>query len=926
MTTQQLSVRLPPRVAVEPSRVQSMIRLAALPAEALDPLVDTSLSEAIIEFANAESMRLMTLGPAIDELFEAIGREIDPSVRGHLLAVRRDLHNGRYPRRTPLETLVARAGLPATKLALESIKRRDDTRSVALSAYPAALERGWTHVLQLSREPSVQEGILASSQGLANGLAQVRRAVRTNRPFSSRDQQVLRGALRYASRSARKATPFSTFCLIADLRLTDRPPTEFDSEPWSLEGPAGGSRVIRLNKAIFGMLWDRLKEHAEFRRQLHVELNPTLEQWDGHLSFLASIGGREVFQRIERSAELDLVFNRLAHSRPATLVRLASYIRQSEDLDATQEEVEGYLSALVDAGLLRFVSPVSQFEAEWQVGLAKLCAGLEGHVATAVHVFCQAVTQACTDISSLEEAARRDGLARLDRALCVVADATGKVGAWPRNLLYEDYGVPFTVSMASRGMKPALAAFESLTNRLMRYSQRHLQLADLRDIFDESYPDTHESVPLLRFFERIERGRTAREQAAVTSNDDAAQALTESHGAAVRRERKRIRERWMAVIRTAWQADPDTDELDVSSDDIFGDADPRVDAGLAPSRSFFCELIPATELSPARVMAPRLVALPGLGKMFSRFLHVLPAERTDALRQSNERPGAIIFAEIAGDGYFNGNLHPPLLKDLLSYPAGDGDDSTTQVKCSNVVVSRDEHDERSLILTDRTSGRRVVPVDLGFMNPEMRPPLYRLLLKFSPIGGEGVLIPETVQATDFSHDEIVYRPRIVVDGSVVIARRSWRVPYELFPAAISGEAAAAAFLRIVTWRLGVSLPDRVYVRVLVRAVAKSTPPRNEAPESDVVSTEKKTDSEGTAGRVTRPSRDLRKPQFLDLRSPIFVDLLARLVANTPPHDLLFEEAYPTPEQSPLIDGRRHVAECLVQFDRPIARHGAGVRT
>lgn len=958
MTTQLVPTSpldLPPVRSRSP---QALIRLGALPADALDAVVDTALATSLAGLAGAERALREGMAAASDELFAGIGAEEDAGSRRLLLAARRDLHNARAPKAAATHLIEARRGFDATRQVLAALRSRDAHLAAVLEAYPEALRRAWAHILALTSEPSVHEGIRVSSRALSQGLAQLRRSARPGRAFGSRDQQVLRGALRYVSRAARKATPFATFCLVADVRFTED--DAGDGAPWGIGEPAGVARVARLNKQIFAILWGRLKDDPETRRELTVEVNPTVVRTEARLSFLASVSGKELFQQVGRAAELDFVLDRLEAAGRATIVTLAQALSGSAEVDATPAEAEEYLDALLKAGLLRFVAPVPQFEAEWFHGLGDVAKRLPGTLAQAIGALCDDAARVVALLSASDDDVRARGFELLDRALAEIATAASLTVKWPPALVYEDCGAPFTVLVAANEMEPALSAFGRLTARLMHDTGRHIELARMRDAFDELHPADDAAVPLIEFFEAMERRLDARKTAAaakaleeksppppVPAMDAGTSAPgPETHEATVQKRQVEYRERWLDCIRRAWSSDPLGAELSVSSEAVLG-PDRRLDGNaLAPSWSTFCQLIPATSEHPARIFSPSLQVLPGLGKFFSRFLHVLPTSRTERLRAANDEAESAVFAEIAGDSNFNGNLHPPLLGKLLAYPAGDGDGSAHQVRCSDLMVTRSRVEAHALELRDADSGRLVVPVDLGFLNPMMRPALYRFLLKFAPGGPSGVPLPSRLDSDAPVTDAITHRPRIVIDGRFVIARRAWRVPHELFPAPIAGETPPQTFARVSSWRLEQGLPDRAYLRIIVRtSPGTGGPPvaeRTSGSEAELETTVDTVDDDGVApgsdasseataddepppapggpspaaaapNRVDRPSRDLLKPQFLDLRSPIFVDLLVRLVTNTRAHDLLFEEEYPAPDLSPRVSGRAHVAECLLQF-------------
>jgi hypothetical protein len=79
----------------------------------------------------------------------------------------------------------------------------------------------------------------------------------------------------------------------------------------------------------------------------------------------------------------------------------------------------------------------------------------------------------------------------------------------------------------------------------------------------------------------------------------------------------------------------------------------------------------------------------------------------------------------------------------ISYPTGESGATEAQLPSSEIVVQPDPDDPYALRLAHGPTGRRVIPVDLGFLNPRMRPPLYQLLSRFTPPVMFAPTVPES---------------------------------------------------------------------------------------------------------------------------------------------------------------------------------------
>jgi hypothetical protein len=187
---------------------------------------------------------------------------------------------------------------------------------------------------------------------------------------------------------------------------------------------------------------------------------------------------------------------------------------------------------------------------------------------------------------------------------------------------------------------------------------------------------------------------------------------------------------------------------------------------------------------------------------------------------------------------------------------------------------------------------------------------------------------------------IVRRPRIVLGGRIVVARRRWLVEHTAFPPAEGGgEDDADVFLRVNLWRKALGIPDRVYVVVFpnqdhvvaedAKAQMDAAPEAAELDGADVDAgtepdegTEPAVSSPVKAGeppigptRPDRRSRDYVKPQYIDFTSPLLVALFIRLPVGLRSFKVVIEESYP--ERKDLItDGTRAFAsELVLQVDR-----------
>ena len=194
------------------------------------------------------------------------------------------------------------------------------------------------------------------------------------------------------------------------------------------------------------------------------------------------------------------------------------------------------------------------------------------------------------------------------------------------------------------------------------------------------------------------------------------------------------RQRLTEVIRRKWDAARDAEAIDLTPQEV-DEALQGVETLSAVPRSMgaFCLMVPAEREGedPVFILHGSSYTA-GYGKYFSRFLYMLPDDVQEDVRRANAALTGELLAEICGDAQFNANLHPPLLRWEISYPTGESGATEDQLRSSEILVQPDAEDPQNLALVHGPTGRRVIPVDLGFLNPRMRPPLYQLLSRFTP--------------------------------------------------------------------------------------------------------------------------------------------------------------------------------------------------
>jgi hypothetical protein len=1025
-------------------------RVSGAPTDGVEAMRAHRTLECIDALLAAEE-RLPELRERVSELlFAAIGAAGDDRpTRNALLRARRELFNLRPLSNDVLNAACAHLA-PEAGEAVHALQRalveRDELSRAAAQAHADESGRARTAFRGLLRDPDFRKGLLVSSRSLHASLD---RYAAGGASLSGRDEKTERGLLRYYTRMAMKATPFAAFCAVVPGRFED--PSDGAAAGSAdallrLEGDPGSKRsFVRINKLLYGILLEHLRERETVRRRLVVEVNPTMRTESGRLVFLSAVQGREVFQRVPANEVLQVITAVFQRHREPTLGELIDELVREPQIEATPEEASAYLEKLIEIGFLRFHTGIREQDADWDVPFGELLERIDDDHARQSRELLRVVRERTDAYAEAPVEQREAIVAEIHAAIEAAFDAMEVKGRLRKDMpFYEDATAPVEATVAlTPPVRRAVDALVEWTRLTSRLAWPRAEQATMRHFFDQQY-GAEGGVPLLKFYEDFYRehfkAHVEKEQKLRAGVDrealkdyDVGNPFGLEFVKALGEARNRMQER----IVERWRESPDAAEITLTLAEVE-EALREVEPQPAPCRSVssFSILVPPREAGadPAFLLQGGSYTA-GYGKYFSRFLYMLPQEMLSEVRAANDALTGELLAEICGDAQFNANLHPPLLRWEISYPTGESGAAGDQVLSSHLFVEPDPEDPHSLCLRHGPTGRRVVPVDLGFLNPRMRPPLYQLLSRFTPpvtfapsvpesllqrpsteektsaegdaapvedtaaeaasvdpaavaadapeasaepnAGGEvakddaAAIAPSDADAVavagvenadgqaDASAEEkpagppprIVHRPRISVDGRVLITRRRWLVPAALLPQRTAEEGAADFFVRASRWRREEGIPESCYLRVIPLpdpAARKPGEPQAEQPDAQEAAMNVGADAppaaeeaeapeaaaaqpaaEGAPAadaaaegekappmKVTTPSRDFYKPQFMDFGNPLLVGLLGKIGGGMKHFNVVFEERLPGPEALPRVNGSAYATEMVIQLNFP----------
>lgn len=941
-------------------------RVAGLPVRYMEQLRAAKTVELFEDLVFIEE-RMAKLGDdLVDRLHPVVGQIDERKIRGKLLRIKRDVHNRRHLVESHLVVV-------AERLPLALVADLQDYREMALRrrALKERLEETFGDEVAACRrrfqtfveDEDFQKGLLLSSQPLFESLE--RYAGATVATLGAKQRQIERGLMRYFSRMVMKTSPFATFTAIVEGRFTGVPATESAAGGFSFVGdPRRKRSLVRLNKGIYGVLQRELLTNATIRDGIPVELNPSLRRLGDQWQFLAAKGVGETFQRVPCHPVLDLFKGVLDGGEEWTFSSLRR--RVSEQVEAAADELHGFTDHLLDIGFLRFRFGIGEQEVEWARLLEERLATIDDPEARKVMILLDALRRGGEDYTEASVHGRRRALAQATRHIAEsYASLTERRALRTDVPFYEDAGAEARLEVCEDdidGLREVLADYVRLTSKLAWPRHDH---ASMRHFFDTFYDDEGQeaatsdvhggpSIPLLQFYEDyyrehlkdhlrkeqlLARGLPIDGSADDGSADDEPSAGDSQEGGSQAGDSQEdgppnnsfdelnpfdleivegirlANDGLTRLLRQRWRQHPEAEQIDFTRDELASAVD-GIPAAHNPclSLSIFVQLLPglAPDGGPALLTSNYLK---GFGKYFSRFLDVLPEPVQEAVVDNNRQLTDAWLAEICGDGNFNANLHPPLVDHEVSYPTAEGSATEGRLMTSDLQVERSPGDDHALALRHGPSGQRVIPLDLGFQNPKMRPPLYQLLSSFSPACNYFLQVPELAVTWDEVDDAaqeagahippVAHRPRIAFAGRLVLARRRWAVRADVYPRRQVRESESEFFLRANRWRREHGIPREVFLSI------RALPVPQKADDAD--------DRGAKAKRMrrNRARRDrVHKPQYIDFDNPLLVDLLGRATENLDAFQAFFYERLPGRQHLARHGEEAYVTEMVIQMDLP----------
>ncbi|MDB4917051.1 MAG: lantibiotic dehydratase [Gemmatimonadetes bacterium] len=905
-----------------------LVRYAGVPMNRLTGLTSAMIRGLLVEVLQADSGIAQRQEQVSQLLFAAVGEATEREQRRGLLALRRAIFTER--------PVSARVAAWTTTLAIgdRTIIEQQILALARREQLVARIDECWSNEVNLWRAKFRAQlhdvDYVLSLQLATPGLASVLEQYLVEPPLGRGGSltQVERGLLRYFSRMATKSTPFARFCAVGRGAF-DRSPLVGSAQ--LIGTPTEKTTRVRLNKRLFDLFWRAAISVPELSRGLPVLWNETVEERGSKWILLTRTGVQETFRHIESNELLHYIRRQVINANGRrTIESLVEGFLADATLEASKEEATAFCEGLVRLGLLRYSHGIPELEADWEEPLAGVLERTGNALGIDLGSTLRSLRRQADQLACSDKVRRPVGIEAMKQALLdTFADQRIARPLPSEPIVWEDATASATMSLS--GTCAPLEKLAELAELLLPMSETHALQATLRQFFENRYGTAVDRVPVLEFYEEfyrhhfkhhleVEQGLSTQERMLLQG----AYNLQNPFNLESVRRVHTARESLCELLRARWESNPAASEIVLRRDDVLG-CSKTLPPETLDGRSiavFATPAFSATESNLQQLYVRGAECFAGYGKYYSRFLDLLPGDFLAQVRADNEgNSNEWQFAEIEADGAFNGNLHPSLVRTSIRYPLSASGTSGTVIDCGHLCVTRDTSDANALCLLNTTTDARVIPLDLGFLNPRMRPPLFQLLARFGLPTMGFIRLPDTwlrapqALATQEVPLTIQYRPRVTYEGVVAISRRQWMVPRALWPVRRAGEAEPQYFVRLARWRTLHGIPERVYVRVIPGSARNvALPPVLEPTESDEGAEDEQIDEEAalqSPARAPVPDSDVRadskapppaaqltkrrnwrKPQFVDFGDPSLVSLFERMPSGLSRFTMCIEEELP----------------------------------
>lgn len=727
--------------------------------------------------------------------------------------------------------------------------------------------------------------------------------------FNKKQLNAERSILKYLSRTAAKTSPFSTLTSLSIGKMNDRL-TDHYLAVESLKG-LNTISFFRVNNSIQKTFKKLLSTDLDILKHFYVVPNSTIEIKNGLLTFLVNRNNIDAFQEIEINPVIDIILSYFSKKKS---IRFLSLIEKlAKKVDSGVGEIEQYLVTLINSGLLNIEFGISGIDANWLSSMVKVLKkvfkdDMPDKILKMIETL-DFLIISCDTVGSMDFTERTKLLKDVEEKVLNVISSFNDHGTFSsqksagnlqtilksERIFYEDSVKDINLILSESKMQSIGKLLYELNQNIDILDLNRVENIKMYEFYKSKYK-TLIDVPLTDFYRDFYKEVKIKENMAliVSPND-------QSNRSYFLREKQYLESLalWKrhVLVNINFPVNPEDaihfnlKQLQNANDAISFKPDLKKKRSVA---GFIQVPVHTLNENPENELVALNSLFSGYGKMFTRFLHLFPKRITEAIKKDiiKGQPEDSIFVELQDSSYHNANLHPNLLPYEISIPGGHTSlPAKYQVLISDILVSIDKK-KKVLKLIHGPSGKVIYPFDLGFQSAAGRSKLYTLLNMFT----YGNFNPPIIMVNLINNElftrnkskDVIILPRIIYENKICLHRKAWMIKTLTIPVRQATDSDSSYYLNILKWKLSLSLPDVVFVRIVIKAVQQNL-------------------------QYPEMGGDDYKPQYMNFNSPLLITLFEKLLSKAGEY-VQIDEMLPYQDSLLKIEESRHVAELYVQID------------
>ena len=830
-------------------------------------LADPEQRRLLGDLATAEAELAEAAEVCSQELYERIGAAASDAERRELIALRRAIHNGRAPKKTP-ESLEA---TPSVARWLAAWTGRERLRTTITQGYPAAADRERAVLAALLGDGDLLRSLALIAPEVHQEAERYRAAVEGPGKVSARTRKSERGLIQYVTRAMVRTSPLSRFTAVG---IAEPAPAGDPEAVRPGDVPFTGARAVPgLDRVMLHYVLGGLPTDDTDLGALWVGMPPTSapDPETGKLFFLKFSEQGMHRLAVPLDGPVGDLLDALSMG-PRRFPAVVAHVAARAGCPA--EEAERRVRQALHQGVL---CTFSRAEEESAAGdYDDLLTLPDTEQPPGVRELAKRVRAGLPRVTEAPAAERGALLAGLRGDLGRFSQAAGR----PAHItVEEDYVMP-PLKVAASDWHAPLADLGPAVELLTVFDWLH----DVRVLMTAAFTERFgagANVPLAEHAAFVvgEVSRRAAAMAAVYGPEGTGQAAALSgigpaDGCLERMYllRRELSEEVHALLTKTAQAGEDTLRLTA--------ADVAELTRALPDRFRSDPLIYGVLLQQAGDQLVLNDGLPGHGMLYARFLEADRRQGGRALPRLADRLNRFYghdgtrITEDLGLHRLNVNAHTPVL------PGG--------LTAEDWFTLRLAHDpETDTLRVEDADGAPLRVLPLGTGHPGLFPPPLSVASGLVISGRLFNSLPNSWHATtpwDGKHTRVA--PRMAV-GDVLIGRRRWYGGAELDTAVAAGPDEHERLLGLTAWRSRHGVPEEVVIK---------SAPEDEGPLS-------------VGAPDVQSKRLAQKPQYVDLSSALAVRVLPRMLERRGAGTSYLEEALPG-----VTDGT-HATEWVLEVGR-----------